>query len=174
MAIQRVQQPSNAFLAKIPIELQTEIFKYLPSSSKRILGATCKEIYEIWKKYHYGASIRVHLRDFYKMEHNEVFGTKAFRQIVADWANPHKALRGASKAVRHKGMEDMRMAIAIENMAPQKWLALGENADKNIFEGFTSEVRYGNVILEFEAWRVIIPGVGEGSTDTVINIDSWD
>ncbi|CZR64487.1 uncharacterized protein PAC_14385 [Phialocephala subalpina] len=73
----------NSILAKLPTELHLQIFDNLQPAARRLLGATCKPLYKVWKKYHYEKGIRIHI-DEYRAAHKDDTST-AHKSILMHW-----------------------------------------------------------------------------------------
>lgn len=121
------------------------IFDLLGPASQRILAATCKSLFEVWKKHIKDGcekGIRIHV--------DELFGhtTEAFEDIFYDWVDAWKSMKG----FRAKDIRDLEVEI---NWAFCKHLDLVENGEDTNDKRTTRSRRmnYGNRILQCDRQR---------------------
>ncbi len=129
--------PVLDLLPKLPTELQVMIFSNLGPGTQRILGATCKSLYRVWKMNgFYETAIRFHLDEL-----SLPFST-AFRDIFAKWLDVGGALREAPLFdilfnIRHVTRE-LNLHVCLKDMDEGERAGMSERS-----------IKYGNRIMEY-------------------------
>ncbi|CZR64486.1 uncharacterized protein PAC_14384 [Phialocephala subalpina] len=84
----RGEQKSNSYLTKLPAVLQKEIFKNLGPATQRILGATCRGLYDVYKNNYYETAIAVSWSEDKFYSHRNPNKSTPYIEIIQDWILP--------------------------------------------------------------------------------------
>lgn len=103
-----LESQESALIKKLPKELHLEIFDRLGPAGQRLLGATCKSLYDPYKKHYYEETIVVKISEAAVKTHSgEVLvGSTLYRQILRNWLAPPRFV-GARAAVEGEGVGEM-------------------------------------------------------------------
>ncbi|KUJ10890.1 uncharacterized protein LY89DRAFT_759822 [Mollisia scopiformis] len=137
-------------LQTLPVEVQAMLFQHLPPATQRILGATSKTLYELWKKFHFEPLIRVHMDEVYPYT---LITTFDYRQILKGWTDPRLVLKRNNEVVTELQIEEgnyyFECAFKTHGKTTSRFGNLPMGAERpRMYEG---EIGYGFVVIEHES-----------------------
>jgi hypothetical protein len=158
----------RCFFSEMPNELLMEIFKCLGPASRRILGATNSQLYNIWKSEHYEKPIRVHCDESPIMGEliigNDIRYETAlspYLKIIMQWMSPeflsmdNRSKRFCTHRLLSRVPINQKCAQSMQIFGPKPWTEMSTFIKGNLMlnlgkTSYKADLRMNvNRILEF-------------------------